>query len=55
MLADFSIIERADILGNQFFHEPKYDVGRVFRALNLSMARPETMRILRPAGHPMPF
>src|SRR5690349_12418000 len=43
------------VLGSQFFHDPKYEVGLVFRALNLSIARPDTMRMLRPAGHPTAF
>ena len=44
-----------NLLGSQFFHEPKYEFGGVFLLLNDSMARPDAMTILRPAGHPMAF
>ena len=44
-----------DILGNQFFQLAKYEVGGVFLALKVSIARPDAIRILRPAGQPIPF
>lgn len=44
-----------DVLGSQFFHEPKYEVGLVLRFLKRSIARPDAMTMLRPAGHPIAF